>query len=117
MKRFWKIFLIAGLILILIIGAIGYITYVQAKRLILLSEDKNLKVDMAGLMIGQCEKLPNVESKLIEIKAALKSGCKNPIIKIIVSKYSPEQDLCNLPEMESKLNEPLEKIRTYCSNQ
>ena len=82
-----------------------------------IANDKELQNDIESLRNGDCSKLPSVQEKMNDAKSKIISGCKNPIIKIIIEKKAPieAKNICNeLSDIDSIINKNLAEINQFC---
>ncbi|MCX8158768.1 MAG: hypothetical protein N3D20_00510 [Candidatus Pacearchaeota archaeon] len=116
--RLWIKILLVILFILAILCSIVFITIYQAIQIISIANDKTIQEDISALMQGDCSKLAVVETKWEKIQNEFASGCKNPIIKILIEKKAPGEfkGICTeINNPNNKINKNLAEIRQNCS--
>ncbi len=112
-----KIFAIIGIVLLIIIAIVGITAY-QAYSFFAYIQDEvpAMESDIKALASGDCSKIESIESRMGDIKSKVESRCKNPIIRIALSRIEEIPFNCdNLEEGFSMFSGEFEKIEEACA--
>ena len=122
MNRTFKIILITVLILFIIVvivgGVWGYITYKQLNGMMTVYDEgsmQSIQSDIQQVTTGNCSALPSLELKLNDIEKKLTELCSNPIARGIVKKKAG-RDICLELNSDSQTRKNLETLKNNCTN-
>lgn len=116
MKKWVNIILIIFGVFFLLFLVILIITIYQASQIMKFANDPLLNQDFKSFMKGDCSKLNQIESKLLEINSALGSACWNPIIRAQIKSKSGRDICIEAKDPNSDFNKAITHIKNYCLN-
>lgn len=119
-KGLWgKILLGVFIVIVLILIIIGVTAY-QASQVIKVANEEVKSIQAnAEILVNQanCSKLAEIETSVGKIESKVSSACKNPIIKIAVSKMENVPVKCeNLTVLKADFENKFAEAKVYCEN-
>lgn len=112
--------LLGILALIIIIFIILGVSAYQASKVITVVREESTKIENASRLLAEqkdCSNLEKIETSFNIIEKEVSSACKNPALKIAISKVKEIPVKCDtLPELKRDFENKFSEVRTYCEN-
>jgi len=113
-----KVFSVIGIIILLIISFIGITAY-QGYTLAKTIEQKapELQANIEAALLGDCDKIEDVNGDIDEILDQIRSACKNPALKAAIEGMGEETgyNCNNLDEAEEEFRSSLDEAKQACN--